>query len=221
MTDPIERMGYVPCYKWPEKIDEDDQFEYFKIRIPRHYIRMHIEEGGIWHGYEETDEEGERDRSVVLGIIYLPAIPDQEPMDADADFLYYRIAVPKSFLDSYIMEGNVQYRVLYETKAFKLETPQEKAEREAAEFEEEKFVPPAGASMPGRNELDAVKRAKRTKMAIYEIELQCKNPDCGIIHVEVTSDLFSALSGRICGECMGTAFNLVKAEAIVREEEDD
>jgi len=221
MTDPIERMGYVPCYMWPEKIDEDDEFEYFKVKIPRHYIRMHIAEGGKWIGYEETDEVGEHDESVVLGIIYLPAIPDQEPMDADADFLYYRIAVPKSFLDSYIMGGNVQYRILYETEAFKLETVEEKAEREAMEFEEEKYTPKAGASMPGRDELDTVKKAKRLKSAIYEIELECKNPECGIVHCEVTSDLFSALSGRVCGECFGTAFNLIKAEAIVREEKDD
>lgn len=221
MSDPIERMGYVPCYMWPEKIDEDEEFEYFKIKIPRHYIRMHIEEGGKWLHYEETDEVGEHDKSVVLGIIYLPAIPDQEPMDADADFLYYRIAVPKSFLDAYIMDGNVQYRVLYETQAFKIETAEEKAEREAAEMEEQTFVPKAGASMPGRDELTSVKKVKNTTYAVYEIELQCKNPECGIVHCEVTSDLFMALSGRVCGECFGTAFNLIKAECIVREETDD
>lgn len=227
MSDHIERMGYTPCFKWPEKTREDDEFEYYKISVPRHLIRMHLEEGNVWPGYVETDEEGEYDESVVLGVIWLPGIPSPEPLDADADFVYYEIAVPIEFLDSYIMDGNVQYRVLYETKAFKLETPAEKAEREAALMEEEKFTPSAGSSMPGRDELDVVKRVKKTKHAIYEIELQCngyneaEDRPCGLIHCEVTSDLFSALSGRMCGVCGGTSLSLIKANAIVREEEDD
>ena len=228
MSDHIERMGMFPCFKWPEKTREDHEFEYFKVRVPRHHIRMHIAEGGKWPGYRETTEQGEYDESVVLGVIWLPGmLPNPEPLDADADFVYYELQVPKEFLDTYIMGGNVQYRILYETQAFKLENAAEKAEREAAELEEEHILPAAGASFPGRDELDAMKRAKKTRHAVYEIELRCNGfnestgEPCNLIHCEVTSDLFEALSGRVCGVCGSTSLTLAKVNAIVREEEDD
>lgn len=216
MAKNIERMGYVPCYKFLKPLREDEEFEYFEIRVPRQYIREHIAEGGEWPGYEETEEEGTRDSSIVLGVIYYPAIPNPEPLREDADFMYYEIKVPKEVLEMSVRGSKLKYRVLYESQTYKLETPEEKAERESESIECAEFVPKAGTVLSGTDELEIVRKVKEQDVDIYEVEVECKG--CSFLYAEVTSDIFDTLSGLVCPSCYGTNFHLKAATAVIREE---
>jgi Zn finger protein HypA/HybF involved in hydrogenase expression len=210
-------MGYFPSYMFPEKVDEDEEFEYYKVKVPRIFIREHIATGDNWLDYEETDEEGTLDKSVVLGVIWLLAYKGTEYLEADADFLYYKIKVPIVFLNTPIRGGGMYYREMYNTRQLNVNPTEEQLE---AAFEEtKKEIPAAGSPMPGIHHAPAVVKAKETTVYLYELEMQCMNiPECGVIHVEVCSDLFDGLAGRICGVCGSKRFTLVSAKKLIEED---
>jgi hypothetical protein len=211
-----ERMGYMPCYKFPTEMGDDATFEYYKFRVPRHYIREHIKDGLVWPDYNETTEEGTRDESVVLGVGFFPVYSGVEYLEEDADFLYYKVKVPKVFLDTQIEGTPHTYRLLYETKDFKLKTPEEKAE-EASVLEIRSTK--AGDEMPGRIELKAVRKEKEVDTLLYEIVLYC--PNCGTEHnPEVGADLWAMLHARRC-ECGHTKLELRSCKSVLEEKKDE
>ncbi|MHA2010711.1 MAG: hypothetical protein ACW980_25665 [Promethearchaeota archaeon] len=182
-----QRMGYMPSYQLPEKLDEDDEFEYFKVKVPRQYIKEHIELGDAWPHEVDTDIVGFEDASIVLGVIFLPVYTGVEYLSEDEDFLYYMVRVPKVFLT---------YRAAYEKLA--LETAGEKAERESVNIECKK-VPKAGESMPDKEELAIIRKVKKDKILLYEVTFICGNAtDCGMVFTETGSDLFEMLYSRSC-----------------------
>lgn len=217
----IERMGYVPCYMFPEFMDKDEEFEYYKVKIPRHYIREHIAEGGTWYDYQETDEKGTLDKSVVAGMIHLCAYFGTEYIEEDADFLYYRIRVPIVFLDTAIPGSSLFYREMYEARYLNVKTDRELVEDLAEELADK--VPAAGTPMPGMHHAPVVQKIKeRGEVHLYEVELLCKNiPECGVTHTEITRDLFGALANRVCGLCGHTNFKLIKVEPLVEEDDNE
>jgi hypothetical protein len=223
LGDYTKRMGYMPCYKFPEEIDEDSEFMYYKFRVPRIYIRWHIEEGNIWPDYEESFEGGTRDESVVLGVGLFPVYSGVEYLDEDADFLYYKVKVPKAFLDTYIEGTTFKYGMLYETKDFKLKTPEQIAEEQAEIISTEK-VPKAGEPMPDREDLIAVKKTKETDVLLYEVVFYCAecNDGEGKEHEpEVGSDLWEILHARKCGFCGNTKLHLKSCKSVLEEKKDE
>lgn len=214
----VERMGYMPCYKFPEEIDEDATFKYYKFRVPRHYIRDHISEGNVWPGYEECFEPGARDESVVLGVGFFPVYTGVELLDEDADFLYYKVRVPKEFLNTPIKGTPYYYSILYETKDYKLKTAEEMAETEALMKETEDIL--AGISMPDRTDLEAVRSVKEKQTLLYEVVLYC--PACDVEHdPEVAEDLWTLLHGRACNFCSNGALELRECKSILEEDKED
>lgn len=217
LEDYVKHMGYMPNYKFPEAIDEDKEFVYYKFRVPRHYIREHIANGDTWPDYEESNEIGTRDESVVLGVGFFPVYKGVEYITADADFLYYKVRVPKVFLFTPVKGTPYTYGVLYDTKDFKLRTPEELAER-ATEIIPCEFK--AGDSMPGRKELDAVRKVKETNILLYEVVFYCNV--CGTEHKpEVGSDLFDLLKQRSCVVCGSTTLHLKVCKPVLEEEKDE
>ena len=213
LEDYLEYMGYFATYGCPEKLDDDGEFEYYKFKVPRHYIREMMEEGVDWLEYEEWEEESTLDSSVILGMRYLLVHTGIEYLDADIDFLYYKIKVPKVVLDSSIFPGgDVCNRVSYEYI--------EEWEKEEEEEEKEGTLPIAGEAMPGRHEEQIVKKVKESIVHLYEITLKCNNPDCSTSEYnEVTSDIWDAVHGITCVECLGTGFSLIGCKVLVEEEE--
>ena len=216
--DYTPRMGYMPCYKFPEELGEDEEFEFFKFRVPRQYIREHIAEGGKWPHSVDLTIKGSRDEAVVLGVGFFPVYSGVEYLEEDDDFLYYKVRVPKLFLDAPILNSEMTYRMLYEAKTSILETAEQKAERESEDTEAKK-VPKAGEPMPGREELVAVKKVKEAKPILYEVTFECEN--CHeTLGPEIGSDLFDILYSRCCEVCAGTSLKLTSCKMIVVEEED-
>ncbi len=218
----MERMGLFPSYGTPEQIDEDDEFAYFLFKIPRHYIRGEIEAGVEWIGYEETDEEGTEDASVVLGMRFLPVYIGVEELAGmhDVDFYYYRCRVPKVFLESpikllqdYGIARDYWY-VYEEVEVWEKEDPEDLPEDE--EFNKA-AVPKAGEGMPNRNELNAVRKVKEEDVYLYEVVLKCN--ECDIELQVVSSDLFEAISNKECIDCGCRKMSLVSSKAV--KEEDD
>ncbi len=199
-------MGYMPCYLFPEKLEEDDEFEYYKFRVPRHYIREHIADGDIWPDYEETEEEGTKDKSAVLGVGFLLVYTGVEYLDSDADFLYYRVRVPKVFLDSPALDGRFTYRVLYDAGTLEV-----KSDR----------TPKAGESMVGKEELETVRKVKKSDPLLYEVTFKCKNvEDCGIEFKEIGSVLFDMLYSQSCPECDHPLLEMKECKILVEEGKD-
>jgi len=96
------RMGYMPYYKFPEQLEIfDEEFIYYKVRVPRLYIKDHIESGKVWPHDVDTDIVGTLDDSVVLGVFFLPVYTGVEYLEEDDDFLYYKVRVPAVFSDYY------------------------------------------------------------------------------------------------------------------------
>ncbi len=211
-----EYMGYFPSYMFPEKVDEDEEFEYYRVKVPRIFIREHIATGDNWLEYEETDEEGTLDKSVVLGVIWLLAYKGTEYIEADADFLYYKIKVPIVFLDTSVRGGGMLYREMYEARQLNVQPSEEQMEATLKEIEKE--IPAAGSPMPGIHHAQAIKNVKETVVHLYELEILCMDPECGVTHVEVCRDLFDGLAGRICGLCGSKRFTLVGAKKLVEED---
>lgn len=215
----IQRMGNMPCYKFPEKLEEDEEFEYFKFKVPRQYIKEHTAMGEVWPHDVDTDIVGTQDASVVLGVIFLPVYTGVEYLEEDDDFLYYKVRVPKVFLDSPIRGSELTYRVAYETKTLNLETAEQKAERESEDIKCEK-VPKAGTPLVGKEELMSVRKAKESKALLYEIVFRCRSEDCGMIFTEVGSDLFDMLYARCCSVCAATRLEMIECKTLVEEDED-
>jgi len=213
----LQRMGYMPSYKFPKKTGEDDEFEYFRVRVPRQYIKEHIETGNKWPHDVDTSIVGTQDVSVVLGVIFLPVYTGVEYLEEDDDFLYYKVRVPKVFLDAHMGESELTYRLLYESKSLTLETEEQKAERESIDTQRER-TPKAGESMPNKEELTAVRKVKEDKVLLYEVIFKCKEEDCGMIFTEVGSDLFDMLYSRSCSECGGTRLETIGCKSLVEED---
>lgn len=212
----VERMGNMPSYRVPEKIDEDEEFEYFKIRVPRQYIKEHIEMGETWPHAVDTSIKGERDESVVLGVIFVPVYAGVEYLEEDVDFLYYKARVPKVFLDAPILNSKFTYRLLYEKGDKRLETAGQRAERKLDEKVQDK-APIAGAPMVGKEELMVVRKVKETEALLYEVTFVCNEADCGAKFEEVGSDLFGLLYGRCCGKCANTKMTVESCKVIAEE----
>ncbi len=223
MKNPYEeysqKMGYMPSYRLPEKLEEDDEFEYFKVRVPRLYIKEHIALGEVWPHDVDTSIVGTQDASVVLGIIFLPVYTGVEYLEEDDDFLYYKVRVPKVFLDASIRGSELTYRTVYEDESLISETAEQKAERESIDIECEK-LPKAGKSMPDKEELSAVRKVKEGKILLYEVTFKCKDEDCDMIFEEIGSDLFDMLYARCCSVCDCTELEMISCKALVEEEED-
>jgi hypothetical protein len=219
----MERMGLFPSYGTPEQVDEDDEFAYFLFKVPRHYIRGELEAGVNWIGYEETDEEGAEDASVVLGMRFLPVyVGVVEMVDQhDADFYYYRCRVPKVFLESPIkllQEYGIarDYWYVYdEVEVWEREDPEDFEEDE--EFNKA-AVPRAGEGMPNRNDLNAVRKVKEDTTYLYKVTFLCNECETQLEPV-ISSDLFDAISGQECSECGGRRLTIVSSKAI--KEDDD
>jgi len=217
----LERVGLFPSYGTPEFIEEDEEFKYYLFRVPRHYIREHIAEGGTWLEYEEVEEESTLDKSVVLGMRYLPAYTGIESQGFDVDFYYYRCKMPKVVLDTEISGTNP--RVTYEY-AFTHVEEWEKSEEQKLEEELGKFeitVPTAGSEMPGRSDLTAVRKVKKEKVHLFEIQLRCGNPSCQLDQEpHISSDFFDALYEQECSLCGSKTMELISSRAIVKEDID-
>lgn len=211
----VERMGLCPCYMYPEYMEEDDEFEYYQIQIPRHYIRDHIEEGGTWLDYVETDEEGEEDASVVLGVIFLPVFHGVEYLDADADFLYYKVRAPKVFLETDIPNAPFKYREIYDAKRLRVFIDEDELDDLLASID----TPKAGEPMPGIHHAHAVRRVKEERAILYEVRMVCE--ECNLVTVEVGTDLFDLLSGRSCSNCFGTRFRIDQADILYEDDDDN
>ena len=211
LDDYRDYMGYFPTYGCPDKLEDDEEFEYYKFKIPRHYIRGVLAEGDVWLGYEECEEEGTLDSSIILGMRYLPVYVGIEYLGADVDFLYYKIKTPKMILDSPIIPGgSVNHRIAYE---YVEDWEKEKEEKKDT-------LPVAGEAMSGRHDEQSVKKVKENIVLLYEITLKCNNPDCSTSeYKEVTSDLWDAVHGITCSECFGTEFSLIGYKVLVEEEE--
>ncbi|MHA2344735.1 MAG: hypothetical protein ACXADW_23005 [Candidatus Hodarchaeales archaeon] len=212
-----QRMGYMPSYQLPEKLEEDDEFEYFKFKVPRQYIKEHIEMGDVWPHDVDTDIVGTEDASIVLGVMFLPVYSGVEYLEEDEDFLYYKIRVPIVFLDYPIRGSKFTYRLVYEKLNF--ESPEQRAERESVDIECKK-APKAGEPMPDKEVLSAVRKVKESKPLLYEIVFKCQDGDCGRTYTEVGSDLFDLLYSRSCSACASTRLELVKCNTILEEDED-
>jgi len=213
-----EKMGYMPCYKFPKEIDEDEEFMYYKFRVPRLYIREHIREGNVWPNYTETYEKGNMDESVVLGVGFFPVYTGVEYISEDADFLYYKVKVPKEFLRTPISGTPHTYSILYDTKDFRLKTPEELAEK-AAEIKSCDFVK-AGDSMPDRGDLVAAQKVKDSNVLLYEVVFYCS--ECEMTHEpEIGSDLWKLLYARKCGNCSNTKLELKSCKSVLEEQEDE
>lgn len=216
----LERMGYMPNYKFPEFIEEDSQFAYYKFRVPRHYIRQHIDDGDVWPNYKETTEKGNRDESVVLGVGFFPVYSGVELLDEDADFLYYKVKVPKLFLETPISGTNYTYSILYETQDYRLKTPEELAEEKSKDIPCAK-IPKAGEQMPDRKELTSVRNVKESDVLLYEVVFYCSN-GCGIENVpEVGSELWDLLYSRSCAKCGNRQLELISCKPILKDKTDD
>lgn len=211
----VQRMGYMPCYKFPEEIDEDDTFVYYMFRVPRHYIREHIAEGLTWPDYKEIDEQGTEDKSIVLGVGFFPVYTGVIFLYEDVDFLYYKVRVPKKILDATISGTSYTYRILYETKDFRLKSAEEKAEEESRDISCVK----AGEEMPDRKNLTAVRKTKEIDTLLYEVVFYCA--ECDTEHdPEVGTDLWGLLHARKC-RCGNTKLELRRCESVLEEKRDD
>lgn len=210
----IRRMGYIASYLLPEHIDTDEEFEYYMVKVPRHYIRMIADEGEEWPDYVETEEEGKLDRSVVLGMYFLPVYQGVDFYDEDADFLYYIVRVPHVFLNHIIEGTSYTYRIVFELD--KIKSVEQVIE------EELDSIPVAGTAMPGTEEFTALRKAKsRPEGTLYELSFLCQNPECHKIYDGiVTSDLFDELYARVCEECYGTRFEILSARPLEEVRED-
>jgi hypothetical protein len=216
-------IGLFPSYGTPDQVDEDDEFAYFLFRIPRHYIRGEIEAGVNWIGYEETEEEGEEDPSVVLGMRFLPVYVGVEEVAGmhDADFYYYRCRVPKAFLESPItllQEYGIarDYWYVYDAvEVWEMEDPEGLEEDE--EFNKA-AVPKAGEGMPDRQDLNAVRKAKEDTY-LYRVAFKCNECETQLEPV-VSSDLFDAISERECDACGSGRLTLISSKAIKEDDND-
>lgn len=219
----IERMGFFPSYGTPEQVDEDDEFAYFLFKVPRHYIRGELEAGVNWIGYEETDEEGVEDASVVLGMRFLPVyVGVVEMIDMhDADFYYYQCRVPKVFLESpieFLQQYGIARDYWYVYDEVEL---WEKEDPEALEEDEEfnkAAVPKAGEGMPNRSDLNAVRKVKEADTYLYKVVFRCNECETQLEPI-ISSDLFDAISDRDCSECGCRHLTIVSSKAI--KEDDD
>ena len=203
IEDYIQRMGYMPVYLCPELLDEDEEFEYYKFSIPRIYIKEHIAEGGVWPHDVDTSIVGTQDASVVLGVIFLPVYTGVEYLTEDDDFLYYKVMVPKVYLDSFILGSDVMYRVAYEPK-------------ETFDVMECEAPIKAGDPLPDTEELEIVRRVKESKPLLWEVFFRC--PDCGEYFGVVETDLFDAVYAKSCPACANTLLDMVSCEILLEEE---
>jgi hypothetical protein len=207
----IQKMGYMPSYKLPEKLDEDEEFEYFKVRVPRQYIKEHIEMGEVWPHDVDTNIVGTQDASVVLGVMFLLVYTGVDYLEEDDDFLYYKVRVPKVFLDACVPGTNLTYRASYETENYNPEV--------ADEIECER-IPKAGEPMLDKEELAAIKKVKKSEPLLYEVVFKCKDEDCGMIFTEIGSDLFDMLYSRSCSVCACIKLETIGCKVLVEEDED-
>jgi hypothetical protein len=210
-----ERMGFFPTYGAPTRIDEDDEFVYFRFCVPRHYIRFEIEDGVKWHLYEETDEEGTFATDVVLGVRYLPVHVGIEEDGSDADFIYYRCPVPKVIMKEPVPGTDFNYSYMY--------TYTDKWEENPEPIEDDfKFdIPTAGISMPDRHELEVVRKMKTETVYFYEVVFQCLDKECGrTLEPFIADDLFDALYEKSCTYCGCGKMKVVSSKAVLKEEKD-
>jgi Zn finger protein HypA/HybF involved in hydrogenase expression len=210
-----ERMGFWPSYGCPEQIQEDDEFVYFRFSVPRFYIRFMMEDGEPWHQYVETDEEGTLDSSCVLGVRQLPVFIGIQEEGSDADFVYYICPVPKRVMVEPVSGTDFTNEAMY----YVVEKWERQYEEIPDDFEFEIDVPTAGTTMPKREELEAIRKAKKENILLYEVTFQCQECD-EILEPEVSSDLFDALLEKACEHCESTHLKLVSSRAIVKEEDD-
>lgn len=199
----IERMGYMPVYVCPEWLDADAEFEYYKFSVPRLYIKEHIAEGGVWPHDVDINIVGTQDASVVLGVAFLPVYTGVEYLTEDDDFLYYKVRVPKVYLDSFIPDSNKTYRQAYEPK-------------EEPDILECEGPIKAGAPLSDAEELEIVRKVKESKPLLWEIFFRCSS--CGEDFGEVETDLFDALYARSCPVCANTLLDLVSCEILLEED---
>jgi len=218
LGDYIESMGYIPCYKFPEEVDEDEEFMYYKFRVPRIYIREHIAEGNVWPDYVESFEEGTKDKSVVLGVSFFPVYTGVEYLGDDVDFLYYKAKVPKAFLNTPISGTPHTYHILYDTKDFKLKSPEELAEIAAEVLSCAPLA--AGESMPNSGDLSAIRKVKESNILLYEVIFYCGQCDKEF-DPEVGSDLWDLLYGRSCIDCGNTNLEVRSCKSILEENVDE
>lgn len=210
-----ERMGFWPSYGAPERLDEDEEFVYFRFSVPRFYIRWLLEDGDSWHDYKETDEEPTLESSIVLGVRHLPVFIGIEEEGSDADFVHYRCPVPKRVLEEPIPIPGMDFTYEY------MYTVTEKWERDDEEVDDdfEFEVPTAGTGMPDREELNTVRKVKSEKVYYYEVVLKCK--DCGeSSEPHISTDLFDALYEKSCAYCSCVQMEVVYSKAILKEEDD-
>ena len=214
----LERMGYMPCYKFPEEVGENEEFKFYEFKVPRHYIREHIAEGNIWPNYVETTEAGTEDNSVVLGVGFFPVFSGVDFLGEDPDFLYYRVKVPKVFLETQVEGTTHTYSILYETKDFKLKTPEEIAEKAAETISCAK----AGEPMPNKMELSIVRKVKEADVLLYEVVLRCNSCTPPVtFSPDVGSDLWDLLHERECELCGNRALQLVSCKSVLEEKKDE
>jgi hypothetical protein len=208
-----QRMGFWPSYGAPERLDEDEEFVYFRFSVPRYYIRWILEDGDSWHDYKETEEEPTLESSIVLGVRHLPVFIGIEEEGSDADFVHYRCPVPKRVMEEPVPGTDFTYEDMY-TVTEKWENEEEE---EAEDFEFE--VPAAGTGMPDRGELNAVRKVKSETVHIYEVVLGC--PDCGEdSEPYVATDLFEAVFEKSCAYCGSIVMSVVSSKAILKEDKD-
>lgn len=210
-----ERMGYFPSYGAPTRLDEDEEFVYYRFSVPRHYIRFEIENGVKWHLYKETDEEGTLNTEVVIGVRHLPVHVGIAEDGSDADFVYYRCPVPKIVMEEPVAGQDYNYSYMYNYT----EKWEEDPEQIDNDFEFE--IPVAGTGMPDRVELEVVRKAKTETVYFYEVVFQCMDEECEkFSEPSVSTDLFDAVFEQSCSYCASTRLRLISSKAILKEEDD-
>jgi hypothetical protein len=215
-----QRMGYMPSFGIPQKLDEDGEFEYYEVKVPRQYIKEHLELGETWPHEVDTSIKGTQDDSIVLGVMFIPVYSGVDYLREDDDFLFYKVRVPKVFLDAPILGSEMTYRTVYEKGDRNVETSEQKAERESEHIECKK-APKAGVSLDGKEELMIVRKVKEATPLLYEVTFKCKNKECAEEFEEVGSDLFDLLYSRCCGSCAGVQLEVISCKTIYGEEEDE
>ncbi len=87
LKDYVERLGMFPSYKVPEYLGKDEEFAYFKFRIPKALdLDTYVDPSGVL-------PEG-----WMLDMIELPVHTGTELLGSDETFTYYKCKVPLAFV---------------------------------------------------------------------------------------------------------------------------
>ena len=205
VEDYVERMSFFPCYKG-EKIDEDMEFVYYRISVPNLYFEWHNLKYNKW--MEEPPDFGKKveDAYLVVGVSFIPIYAGAKELEKDDKFTYYKVKVPKVFMN-YVDSTGVPYGEMYNEMEEKF---QKKEVRDA---------PLVGELIKDYVERDSEKK-EIDEVVLLKVYFECTNPECTQpeLSPEVTSDLFDTLHAKECGSCGCRRIKIAKVENLLKKE---